>query len=383
MPGLTSRSSNGSKGYTATQPGQSGQALPADSLCQSCASLQSKWWPLLLDISAAFVLLEEGPAKVFLLALLDTSVEKVLATLQSHPCPPHAKGGTIGIPNPTTTGGFCLDSSQQSTKLLQESLVTASPLCASTHCIAALTGRHGVQKRQTNNMEGCLAAILKDARPMAKRRIIRLAETMAWLTTLPHLLNSSNLSTKEFRDGIQSHFGLVPMALPHCCVGCGTHFATKYIMSCHKGGLILQHHNNIAAEWGQLCKQALTPSTVSDKPPHPNKSRRAGGRYQLHQANPELSGGLAVHSFWVCSITAIFDICVTNMDSLLNCNTALACVLERQEKKEKDKYTLHHPAPNLKLTGPLHTHFKKKKTIEHHYDLSMGGLNPKRMKLEA
>jgi hypothetical protein len=67
---------------------------------------------------------------------------------------------------------------------------------------------------QRHAIEGKLAMILKGARPMDKRRILRSAATGAWLSTLPSLLNGSDLSAEEFRDGVRLRFGLPPTSLP-------------------------------------------------------------------------------------------------------------------------------------------------------------------------
>ena len=37
-------------------------------------------------------------------------------------------------------------------------------------------------------------------------------------------------------------------------------------MTCKKGGLILHRHNDVAAEWGEICARALKPSAVYDEP---------------------------------------------------------------------------------------------------------------------
>jgi hypothetical protein len=49
---------------------------------------------------------------------------------------------------------------------------------------------------------------------MDERRIKRSAKTGAWLTTLPNLLNGSDLSADEFRDGTRLRLGLTPTTLP-------------------------------------------------------------------------------------------------------------------------------------------------------------------------
>jgi len=216
--------------------------------------------------------------------------------------------------------------------------MTGSPLCASAHRVAASIGRRSVRKRQKEATEARLAAIIADARPMDKRRIIRSAGTGAWLTTMPSLLNGSDLSAEEFRDGIRLRFGLTPTALPHRCDGCGDRFTTEHAMSCRKGGLILQRHNDLAAEWGQLCGQALTPSNVSDEPLiQSSRDVQVAGSNRT-EPTPELRGDIAVHGFWTRGTTAIFDICVTDTDAPSNRHSAPQSVLRRHERKKKEKY---------------------------------------------
>ena len=191
---------------------------------------------------------------------------------------------------------------------------------------------------------------------MDKRRIIRSAGTGAWLTTMPSLLNGSDLSAEEFRDGIRLRFGLTPTALPHRCDGCGDRFTTEHAMSCRKGGLILQRHNDLAAEWGQLCGQAFTPSTVSDEPLiQSSRDVQVAGSNRT-EPTPELRGDIAVHGFWTRGTTAIFDICVTDTDAPSNRHTAPQSVLRRHERKKKQRQIrrpLHRQTPHLHPSSVL------------------------------
>jgi hypothetical protein len=183
-----------------------------------------------------------------------------------------------------------------------------------------------------------LDAVIANSRPPEKRRIARSAATGAWLSTLPSLLNGSDLSAEEFRDGVGLRFGLTPTSLPPRCDGCGERFTTEHAMSCRKGGLILHRHNDLVATWGQLCGQAHTPSTVSDEPLiQTSQDVRAAGANRT-EPTPELRGDIAVHGFWTRGSTAIFDVRVTDTDAPSNRNTAPAKVLQRHEKEKKDKY---------------------------------------------
>ena len=173
---------------------------------------------------------------------------------------------------------------------------------------------------------------------MDKQRIKRSASTGAWLTTMPNLVNGSELSTEEFRDGIRLHLGLKPTALPPRCDGCGERFTAEHAMSCRKGGLILHRHNDLVTTWGQLCGQAHTPSTVSDEPLiQPSRDVQVAGTARTEPTS-ELRGDLAVHIFWTRGQTAIFDVCITDTDQLSNRNTDPSKVLLRHKKEKKDKY---------------------------------------------
>jgi hypothetical protein len=109
-------------------------------------------------------------------------------------------------------------------------------------------------------------------------------------------------------------------------------------MSCRKGGLIIQRHNDLVNTWGQLCGQALTPSTVTDKPLiQQSRDMPMAGTTQTIPS-PELRGDLAVHGFWTKGQTAIFDVRITDTDQPTNRNTDPAKVLLRHEKEKKTKY---------------------------------------------
>jgi hypothetical protein len=302
-------------------------------------SLQAEWQYLQRvtpNIDQAFVPIETTITQVFLPALLDCTVDEAtqLRPLLSLP----VRMGGLGIPDPTTTGSSNFSASIAITSLLKDSLLQGTSLCAQEHRKTAAIGRQHAKldKSATNN--DSLATILETAKPMDKRRIKRSSATGAWLTTLPNLLNGSDLSTEEFRDGLRLRFGLKPTAMPSRCDGCGEHFTTEHAMSCRKGGLILHRHNDMVTTWGQLCGQALSPSTVSDEPlilPSRDVQIAASTRTE---PSPEIRGDLAVHGFWSSGQTAIFDVRITDTDQPSNRNTDPAKVLLRHEKEKKDKY---------------------------------------------
>ena len=302
-------------------------------------SLQSEWQyvqRVTPDVDDLFAPVEEAIATHFLPALFDTKVEEIapLRALLSLP----VRCGGLGIPNPTTTGEDCYASSTGGTQLLKDSLIAGTPLCASTHQSVASQARRKARKQRTAAQDARFDELASTERPTVKRRMERSARTGAWLTTMPSLLNGTDLSADEFRDSLRIRYGLIPLGLPHRCDGCSDRFTVEHAMSCKKGGLILQRHNDVAAEWGHLCGQALTPSCVSDEPLiQISRDVQVAGTDRT-EPTPELRGDIAVHGFWRRGTTTIFDIRVTDTDAPSNRGIAFDKVLLRHEKEKKDKY---------------------------------------------
>ena len=109
-------------------------------------------------------------------------------------------------------------------------------------------------------------------------------------------------------------------------------------MSCMKGGLIIQRHGDIAAEWHHLCAEALKPSAVTDEPLiHTSRDVCQAGANSTEPAD-ESQGDVATHGFWWLSGTmTIFDVRITDTDCVTHCKVDPMKVLRHNEKK-KDKY---------------------------------------------
>ena len=305
-------------------------------------SLQAEWQyvqRVTPNLDQTFAPLEKAIAEVFLPALLDSTIEEAahLCSLIALP----VRFGGLGIPDPTTTGAACYSASTDATSLLTESLILGTTLCAQEHRKTAAISRSTTKEYLRNTHTDSLATILSSASPLDKRRIKRSSSTGAWLTTLPNILNGSDLSADEFRDNVGLRLGLTPKALPPRCDGCGERFTTEHAMSCRKGGLILHRHNDLVTTWGQLCSQALTPSTVSDEPLIlPSRDIPVEGTTRT-VPSPELRGDLAVHGFWTKGQTAIFDVRITDTDQPTNRKIDPGKVLLRHEKEKKNKYGDH------------------------------------------
>ena len=81
-----------------------------------------------------------------------------------------------------------------------------------------------------------------------RNRLHRATRDGAWLSAVPHRLNGMELSQEEFQDNIRLIYGLIPQDIPATCDGCGMRFLIEHALSCRKGGLVLERHDDAAKE---------------------------------------------------------------------------------------------------------------------------------------
>lgn len=115
-------------------------------------------------------------------------------------------------------------------------------------------------------------------------------------------------------------------------------FTVEHAMSCKKGGLVLLRHNDVAAEWSQLCLQALSKGAISDEPIIQNSQdvRQAGA--DRTAPLPELRGDIGVAGFWRRGTMTVFDVRVTDTDSPSVRTQDPVKILRRHETEKKTKY---------------------------------------------
>ena len=167
---------------------------------------------------------------------------------------------------------------------------------------------------------------LSDLKPLcnaedryASQRMVRTNETGAWLNDLPNTLNGTVLAEEEFCDSLRLRFGLAPLKLPLTCDRCGKKFDFNHAQQCPKGGHILHHYNDVAAEWGEMCARgALKPSAVSNEPfihtgwdPWKKKGDTDA------PLDKDLRRDIGFHGFWKNGQSTIFDVRVTDTDCAL------------------------------------------------------------------
>ena len=302
-------------------------------------SLQGEWQYLqrvIPGLEDAFAPLEEVISTVFLPALLEEPAENIAALRSLLALSPRQAG--LGVSSPQATATSSYQSSKTSTGHLANTLKSGAPLDATDYAEVASQNRRECRKARVKAEVSVLEDLCKGLPDLAKRRLLRSRETGTWITATPDRLNGTELSAEEFRDSLRLRFGLLPSFLPHRCDGCSERFTVEHAMSCKKGGLVVQRHNDVAAEWHHLCAQALQPSAVSDEPLiNTGRGVQAAGATGV-EAAADTRGDVAVHGFWRRGTTAIFDVRITDTDAPTYRSHDPIKVLRRHEKEKKTKY---------------------------------------------
>jgi hypothetical protein len=314
------------------------QRHPQTAYAGLAMSLQQEWQYLqrvVPDCGPSFQPVEEAIRVAFLPALLGGAEDETQRELTSL----SVRRAGLGLPDPTQTAAGCFAASVACTKVLARSLVTGATLSSHVHSRHAAAERRKAKKARDAKETATLGRLSAAAPPSTQRRMLRAKETGMWLTATPNRLNGTELSADEFRDSLRLRLGLVPLALPARCDGCGQSFSVGHALTCKQGGLVLLRHNDVAAEWHRLCAQALTPAAVSDEPLiHTGRDSTVGAGATGTTPQPELRGDVAVHGFWRRGATAIFDIRVTDTDAPSYRGLPPKKILEKHEKEKKAKY---------------------------------------------
>ena len=72
-----------------------------------------------------------------------------------------------------------------------------------------------------------------------RNHLYRAMRNGAWLISVPHRLNGTELYRKKLRDNLRLRYELMPQDIPATCDGCGKKFSIEHAVSCPKGGLVL------------------------------------------------------------------------------------------------------------------------------------------------
>ena len=160
-----------------------------------------------------------------------------------------------------------------------------------------------------------------------------------WLNVLPIARHHFDLTRQEFRDALAIRYKKPLLHIPPNCNGCGSVFNLAHALSCRKGGLVIQRHNEIRDAFGDL--SALAWSMVRHEP----IVREA----DIETNTPALIADLAVRGVWSPQTEALFDVRIVDTDARSYGDLSPTVVLGNAEKEKKDKYKQHVKREELYL----------------------------------
>ena len=176
------------------------------------------------------------------------------------------KRGGLGIPDPRLSAECACNTSKASSKVLVGSLLGGTDLNYLAHKECVLRASVYWRKQREFSENEALTRRKDLVYGAGLNWLRRATDNGAWITDIPHQINCTEFLWEEFQYNILLRYGIVPLNLPTYCDGCGKRFSVPHDLSCPKGGLVLERHNDDAKEWGTLSDRALNSSLISYKP---------------------------------------------------------------------------------------------------------------------
>jgi hypothetical protein len=281
-----------------------------------------------------------------LLQVNESEVKDDLRRLLAH----SVKTGGLNIRDPAAGAERLHQSSVEATKVLADLLLLNTELDLVSHKQCVRKAGASARKERVDAEKVFVKETMELAPRSVRKRLGRVDETGAWLTVTPNKLNGSLLSAEEWCDNACLRYGLRPVGLCDRCDGCGAGFTVAHGLSCKKGGLVGQRHDDGRDEAGELCALATTSSRISYKPKifygtdvtasqgSASSGSRAAGTSRSNAAGDEVRGDVLVHGLWKWGEDCVLNIRVTDTDSKSYLSMSSAKVLEKAAKEKKTKY---------------------------------------------
>jgi hypothetical protein len=292
-------------------------------------SLQFEWsyfQRVLPECSEAFQPLETLMYDKLLPAIFGGNVDQKERNLFSLP----TRLGGMGVRDPTTTASLAYETSRKGTKVVIDAIRARGTFNALDHTIQLKNAKIEMQSQQRAEDAKTIEEVKSHFDSFHVRAIERSIneKTSAWLTVLPVERNNFDLSPVEFRDALAIRYRRPLLSTPGLCDGCGEKFTLSHVLSCKKGGLIIQRHNEIRDALGDLT--SLVSKDVYREP----VVREADDAQHVEA----LIADLGVRGFWQAQKVALLDIRVTDTDASSYVNQPVHTVLSRAETNKKNKY---------------------------------------------
>ena len=332
------------------------QHHPQTAYCGLTKSLQHEWNFLLRtvpNIAQNFAPLQQSMDKFFIPNLFGTPLSKKHPSIKELISLPVKYSG-LSIANPTTSTTQN-DDSKRLTSYLVECLYHDKEFAIADHTNYVIDTRKSLKIAHTAEHTMQMLDILQKLPPFEQRALERGGDTGHWLSVLPSLTNDTLLSPQEFRDGLSIRYALHPTNLPTKCDGCAAPNSVTHAFKCKVGGLVVQRHDEIVDQLGQLCTQALTRSAVHAEPiiskgctvnqdknertqKDNNTNSSSSNNKQTASTPKDLRGDLIIRGLWEKGTDCIIDVRVTDTDQASYRKYTPIKVLEMHEDEKKKKY---------------------------------------------
>ena len=292
-------------------------------------SLQSKWnfvQRVTSDCQSRFAGLEEVIWRKFLPALILNDVSEIDRSLYSLP----ARWGGLGVINPVESGDSSFLMSRNATDAIVEAVKNDSDFHPGLHMERLREAKiNGIRMRE-DIFKDTFERIIDGFDLTQQRAILRGKEgkISSWLTVMPLAKNHFDLSAQEFRDALSIRYKKPLLNTAEMCDGCGAVFSLSHALSCRKGGLVIQRHNEVRDALGDLASLVW------------NKVRREPVVREANYVTGSnaLVADLGIRGVWLPQAEALFDIRVVDTDAQSYSSRTPREVLKSAEKEKKMKY---------------------------------------------
>ena len=142
------------------------------------------------------------------------------------------KHGGLCIPDPWLSAYSACNTSKSSSGKLVDSLLGGSALNYVGHRVCVRKASLVERRAKMHVKIGEMARQKELAGGHQRNRLHRSTRNEAWLSSVPHRLNVTELSWDEFRDNLRLRYGLMPQEIPAINNGCGKKFSIYQSLSC-------------------------------------------------------------------------------------------------------------------------------------------------------
>ena len=330
---------------------------PQTSYCGLTKSLQHEWafiQRVIPDIAKELQPLQDTIVSSYLPNLFGTtfsSSHQYVNTIASLPI----KHSGLSIHNPVSSSPNYYRDSQQLTSHLIDSLHDITVFSLPDHLALRKSVRVQIVKNHVMEYEASFDSITKSLPPLTRRILDRGKDTGQWLSVLPSVINDTTLASEEFKDGLHLRYHLTPPNLPARCDGCLAPFTVAHSLKCKIGGLIVQRHDEVANQLGQLCAQVFPKSALHAEPiiqpgyyttdskettaQTTNQSTSTNSSSTTDNLPSDEREDLLIRGFWRSGTDCIIDVRLTDTDQPSYLSKTPFEILEIQEEEKKRKYS--------------------------------------------